>query len=285
MKMFHYIALCLILQGAGNLAGQEVIHKASGSAERTFGKGISGVTVYGEKASVSVKGWSGSEVKVLFRPVSRNRDKEQAIADLKYIHYYVEKEGDRLVIRNSFKGKMEQITSNLSMEIEILMPASLPADITNLYGPVEIDNIASVSANVSFGSLSMTDIRSTCSITTRYSDIKLTSIHGRLVINAEKSDIRATALSAATEISCSYGKADLELTGTGPLVIKGYRTTVDVTVNEFEKYQYNLKAPQGKINLPQGKQIRNGPVEIQHANPAGLIDVTTSYCDITISTK
>ena len=285
MKIFHYIALCLILLSAGNLAGQEVIHKASGSIEKTFGKGISEVTVYGEKASVSVKGWGGSEVKVLLRPVSRNRNKEQAIADLKYIHYYVEKEGDRLVIRNSFKGKLEQITSNLSMEIEVLMPTSIPVDITNLYGPVEIENLASVSANVSFGSLSMTDIRSTCSITTRYSDIKLTSIHGRLVINAEKSDIRATALSAATEISCSYGKAELELAGTGLLTVKGYRTTVDITVDDFEKYRYSLKAPQGKINLPQGKQIRNEPVEIQPPSPAGLIDVTTSYCDITISTK
>lgn len=285
MKIFHYIALCLILQGTGNLAGQEVIHKASGSIERTFGKGISGVTVYGEKASVSVKGWSGSEVKVLLRPVSRNKDKGQAIADLKYIHYYVEKEGDRIVIRNSFKGKLEQITSNLSMEIEILMPTALPVDITNLYGPVEIENHASVSANVSFGSLSMTDIRSTCSITARYSDMELTSIRGKLVIHAEKSDIRATALSAATEISCSYGKTELELAGTGLLTVKGYRTTVDITVKEFEKYSYILKAPQGKINLPSGKQVRNEPVKIQHSNPAGLIDVTTSYCDITISTK
>ena len=115
--------------------------------------------------------------------------------------------------------------------------------------------------------------------------MELTSIHGKLIINSEKSDIRATALSAATDIKCSYGKAELELVGAGLLVVKGYRTTVDIMVDEFEKYRYSLKAPQGKINLPQGKQVRNEAVEIQNTNPVGLIDVTTSYCDISISTK
>jgi hypothetical protein len=57
------------------------------------------------------------------------------------------------VIRNSFRGQLEQITSNLSIVIEIFMPSSVPAEITNLYGPVESGNLASMTANVSFGSL------------------------------------------------------------------------------------------------------------------------------------
>ncbi|HCM60333.1 MAG TPA: hypothetical protein DIS74_08185 [Bacteroidales bacterium] len=285
MKILQYMAMSLVLLGTWDLAAQEVMQKASRTDERSFGKEISEVHVYGEKASVTVKGAAVSEVKVLLRPVSRNRRKEQAAADLKYIRYSAEKEGDILVIRNSFRGEPEPVSSNLSMEIEIIMPSSLPVKITNLYGPVEVSNLASVTANVSFGSLRLSDISSATGVTARYSDLELTSIQGRLDLRLEKSDILAKALGAATVINCSYGRADIELAGSGPLVVKGYRTTVNVSVDEPEKYQYTLKAPQGRIITSDGKQYRNQPVDIIPRVPAGLVDVTTSYCDITIAKK
>ncbi len=285
MKILHCMAMSLVLLATCNLAAQEVMQKASKTEERNFGKGISKIYVYGEKASVTVRGADVSEVKVLLRQVSRNKNKEQAVADLKYIHYSAEKEGDILVIRNSFRGEPGKITSNLSMEIEIIMPASLPVEITNLYGPVEAGHLASLTAGVSFGSLRLSDITSEMRVTTRYSDMELTSIRGSADIIAEKSDILMTALEAATVIKCSYGTADIELAGAGPLVVKGYRTAVNISLDEPGKYQYALKAPQGRIIMSDGKQYRNQPVGIIPQFPAGLIDVTTSYCDITISKK
>lgn len=285
MKILQYVAMSLVLLGTCNLSAQEVMQKASRTDERSFGKGISGVHVYGEKASVTVRGADVNEVKVLLRPVSRNRIKEQAAADLKYIHYSAGKEGDILVIRNSFRGELEQITSNLSMEIEIIMPSSLPVKVTNLYGPVEASNLTSVTADVSFGSLRLTDISSATGVTARYSDLELTSIRGKVDIRAEKSDILTKALGAAAVISCSYGTAVIELLGSGPLVVKGYRTTVNISVDEPEKYQYTLKALQGRITMADGKQYRNQPVEINPEFPSGLVDVTTSYCDIKIAKK
>ncbi len=285
MKILNYIALCLILQGAGNLAGQELLHKASKVDERTYVKGISKISIRGEKASVSLQGWNRSEVKVLLRPVSRNTDKEQAIADLKYIRYDAIQEGNLLVITNSFEGELEQFTSNLSMEIEVLVPFSMPAQITNLYGPVQIENLASVSANVSFGSLSLTSISSNCSIAVRYSDIELNSISGKLDIKAEKSDIRAKTLSGTSTINCSYGEAHLALVSNGNLAVKAYRTGLTVEVDVFEKFRYLLDAKGGNINLPQGKKIRDKVVNIQPAGASGQIDLSTSYCDISIITK
>lgn len=73
MKILHYIAMSLVLLGTCDLTAQEVMQKASRSDERSFGKGISGVSVYGEKASITVRGAAVSDVKVLLRPVSRNR--------------------------------------------------------------------------------------------------------------------------------------------------------------------------------------------------------------------
>ena len=285
MKLLHYIALTSVMLWTFNLAGQEVIQKASGSDERSFGKEIKAVSVFGEKASVTVRGADVAEVKVLLRPVSRNSDKGKAVADLKYINYSVEKEGDRLIIRNSFRGNPGQITSNLTMEIEIVMPNSVQADITNLYGPVKISNIASVNVSVSFGSLRLTGISSESIIKARYSDMELEAVHGKLEITSEKSDINATALDATTDINCSYGTANFETVGAEPLTVRGYRTTVNIRVDDPGKYQYNLRSPQGTIIMPDGKQYRNQPVEVTPRSPAGLIDVTTSYCDITIAKK
>lgn len=285
MKILQYMAMSLVLLGTCDLTAQEVIQKVSRTDERSFGKGISGVRVYGEKASVTVRGAAVSEVKVILRPVSRNRSREQAAADLKYIRYSAGKEGDILVISNSFGGEPEPVSSNLSMEIEIIMPTSLPVKITNLYGPVEVSNLASVTANVSFGSLRLTDISSATGVTARYSGLELTSIRGKVDLMSEKSDILMKDLGAATVINCSYGTADIELAGSGPLTVKGYRTTVNISVDEPEKYQYTLKAPQGRIIMSDGKQYRNQPVDIIPRFPEGLVDVTTSYCDITIAKK
>ncbi len=285
MKVIHHITLVILLLATGNLAGQDMVHKASRADERSFGKGVSRVSVYSEKASVTVKGWSGSEIKVLLKPVSRNTDMEKAVADLKFIRYYAEKEGDRLVIRNSFTGKMEQITSNLSISIEIYMPVSIPAEITNLYGPVIVSNLSEATVAVSFGSLAVTDIGSKCNITARYSNMELTSVHGALAVRSEKSDIRALRLSAASTLDCSYGTANLELSGPGPLTVKGHRTTVELTVDDFGRYRYILEAQQGKVILPDGRQEGKEKVVIQNTDNAGIIDVTTSYCDIRVSTK
>lgn len=285
MKILRHIILALLLLASGSLAGQDMVHKASGAYERSFGKSVSRVSVYGEKASVTVKGWSSPEVKVVLRPVSRNSDREKAVADLKYIKYYVEKEGDRLVIRNSFMGKLDQITSNLSIVIEIFLPSSVPAEITNLYGPVVISNLNDITATVSFGSLAITDVGSECIITARYSDMELTSLRGSLAVRSEKSDILARELSAASTLDCSYGTASLEFSGTAPLTVKGHRTTVEINVDDFRRYSYNLNAPQGKVILPGGGQAEKDKAEIRHPGNAGLIDVTTSYCDITITSK
>ncbi len=285
MKILRHIILALLLLASGSLAGQDMVHKASAVDEKSFGKGVSRVSVYGEKASVTVKGWSGPEVKVVLRPVSRNSDREKAVADLKFIQYYAEKEGDRIVIRNSFRGEMEKITSNLSIVIEVFMPASVPAEITNLYGPVVISNLSDVTANVSFGSLAITDISSGCIITARYSDMELTSVRGSLDVRSEKSDILARELSASATLDCSYGTANLEFSGNGPLKVNGHRTTVEITVEDFGRYSYTLNAQQGKVMLPGGRSAGKEKVEIQHKGNSGMIDVTTSYCDITVSTK
>lgn len=285
MKLLHHIVLTFVILWTCNLTGQEVIQKASRSDLRSYGKEIKMVSVFGEKATVTVRGADVTEVKVLLRPVSRNSDREKAAADLKYINYSVEKEGDRLIIRNFFRGNPGQITSNLSMDIEIVMPHSVQAVITNLYGPVKISNIALVNATVSFGSLHLTGISSESIIKARYSDMELEAVCGKLEITSEKSDINVAALDAATVINCSYGTAELETAGPGPLIVRGYRTTVNIMADEPGKYQYNLRSAQGTIIMPDGKQYRNQPVEVTPLSPAGLIDVTTSYCDITIAKK
>jgi len=285
MKILYHIALCLMLQGAGRLAGQELMHKASKVDEKKYTKGIDAISIRGEKASISVKGWSGTEVKILLRPVSRNTDKTQAITDLKYIRYEAVQEGSQLVVTNSFEGELEKINSNLSMEIEVLAPFSMPVQITNLYGPVLIENFATVTANVSFGSLSLANISSDCSLTARYADIGLNSISGKLVIKAEKSDIRAKALGGTSVIECSYGEANLDLAPYGQLHVNAYRTGLTVEVDVYEDYSYRLEAKNGYVYLPQGKQIRDKVVDIQHAGASRLVDLNTSYCDINIITK
>jgi len=285
MKIPFLLFLGLMLQFAGELAGQELMHKASRLEEKNYSKGVSSVSIRGEKASVSVRGWNGSEVKVIFRPVSRNSDKRLAIADLNYIRYLAVQEGEKLVISNTFEGEMDKITSNLSIEIELMVPVSMPVQVTNLYGPVIMGNLATAKANVSFGSLSLNNISSSCQIEVRYTDIELQSISGKMELKAGKSDIRARGLGGESAIDCSYGKVELALAPNAQVVVRAYRTAISVEVHEPDQYSYRLEAKQGSIFLPQAQPIKNNMVDIQHPGVSGKLDLSTSYCDISIITK
>ncbi len=285
MKGIRYISLLILLLGFQSLAAQEVVRKASKTEEKVFEKDISQVSVYGEKAQISVKGWESNTIKVILKPVSRNKVEKQAIEDLKYIKYYAEKEGNLLVIRNSFRGEAEKITSNLGIEIEVFVPQSIPVSITNLYGPVYAADLNEVDTEISFGSLRLTKINTSGTIQARYSNMELNAIRGELTVNAEKSDIMATDLSAHSIITTSYGKTDLYLSGNGDLAVNGYRTAIDITLESLEKYNFRLEAAHGGVNLPARNEPIKTKVEIRHPDSTARIEATTSYCDINIKLK
>lgn len=285
MKILRVISFILVLMNFNELMPQEVIHKAFLEKEKLFGQEIKEITIVGEKASISVRGWNGNHIKTILRPVARNMDKDIAISDLKYIGFYADQEGDKLVVRSFFKGNAEKVKSNLSIEIEMLVPNGIPLAITNFYGSVIVENIFNADVDVSFGSIKMKDIKQSGRIVSRYSDIEGINMNGMLDIHSEKSDIILKGLNAATEVSSSYGKAEIELIGNSPVTIHGFRTTIEIGVDDFEKFNYRLSAREGEIILPYRNYNKMETLEINNPGAGNLVDISTSYCDISITTK
>ena len=286
MKILKIIALILAFAMVSESQGQEMIHKVSREQNRSFDQDIEGIQVRGEKASVSVSGWNRDYVSVVLRPVSRNIVKSDAIAELKIIKYSAQLEGKELIIRNSFSGNKGKISSNLSMEIEIRMPSSLPIHIKNLYGPVEASGLSNINLEVSFGQITLSEISGYAFVRSRYTDIEISKATGSVSIEAEKSDINAIEINALTQITSKYGKTEIELTQEGQaLSIDAYRTEVRIMVQAFEDYNYKLNSTHGAIHLPSSDEIKREGFEIHHSKRNKNIEISTTYSDITIAAK
>ena len=286
MKLIRNILLFLTLLGVSEAYGQELVHKVSKEISDNFDQEIQEVHVRGEKASVTVSGWSKDYIQVNLKPISRNTSKKEAISDLKFIRYEAYMEGKNLLIKNSFKGKNEKISSNLSMEIEILMPGAIPIQISNLYGPVKATELSNIKLDVSFGHIAIAHISGYASITARYSNMTISRALGALHIQAEKSDINADGIDAMTSITSKYGKADLKLSASDQsLRMDAYRTEVKIEVDAFEEFNYSLSTTYGTISTPGFSSEKKEKLQISHDENNKDIEVSTTYSDITIASK
>ncbi|MEZ5070232.1 MAG: hypothetical protein R2751_04490 [Bacteroidales bacterium] len=254
MRGIRFVSFLGMWLSCAGLAGQDPIHKASRQEVQTFSRDMEGVLVQGEKAVVTVKGWDRDQVQVTLRPVARNQEAARAAADLRFVQYAVGREANTLVIRNSFRGEgLDKITSNLSMEIEILLPETLPVSVTNLYGPVNATGLGDLELSVSFASAALTDISGTCAVKARYATIDIAGVGERLEVDAEKSDIRARDLPRQTRIRCSYGSAWLDAgRRSQDIAVEASRTPVDLRIGANRRYDYDLTALHGTIYLPSG---------------------------------
>jgi Toastrack DUF4097 len=286
MKLIRYILLVLTLLGVSESYAQELVHKVSKEQSENFDQEIKQVLVWGEKASITVSGWSKDYIQVHLKPISRNVSKKEAISDLKFISYDALVEGNNLVIKNSFKGSNEKISSNLSMEIQIMMPGAIPIEISNLYGPVSAKELSNIKLDVSFGHITLADISGYASLNSRYSNMNISRALGALHIQAEKSDINAEDLDAKTNITSKYGKADIELSASNQsLSMEAYRTEVKISVDAFEDFNYRLSTTHGSINTPGRSSEKKESFQLSHKEKNKDIEISTTYSDITIASK
>jgi len=286
MKICKHILLIIMLLYAFETIAQEVVQKVSKPENKRFDQKIDKLLVMGEKASITVVGWSNNYISVKLTPISRNANKSIAITDLKFIKYSASIENNQLVVKNSFEGENEKISSNLSIEIEISVPNATPVVVKNLYGTVKLMSLTHVNTEVSFGKIILDKISGNSTIHSRYSDITLNDILGTINITAEKATIEATSIDATTKIESQYGKIVFDARSNHQSIqIKSQRTEAIITVDNFKRFNYKLSTTFAKIKIPDkdlGKELN---YSMLYADKNKLIEIITTYCDITITNK
>jgi hypothetical protein len=255
--------------------------------------GQSKITIKGEKSDISIIGGNYSTMKVEILLISKCTDKETALNDLKFINYSIQQKDKEIIMSNNFiSPDIKNIKSNLSVRYIISVPEKCNLQITNLYGNIELKNLSITGEiNNSFGDISMKDIKGAFSVHLYYSNIFAAGINAILKCKSENSDQVFENVSGTYDLITSYGKINFTANNDlRKIDINASRSTVEVQVDNFEKYNYSLAAMDDEIILPDAfkNMIKKefGLKKFDHVSNSNFtIKVKTTYCPITIKTK
>jgi hypothetical protein len=281
-KLFYILTVVPFLFLFTAKAQQEVF-KVSKPVTYNFTNEVKYIEITAEKATVSTEGWEKNHIEVQVTVISRNANKKIAEADLKVIKTTVNQIGSNLFLKNYFEGKNTTIGSNLSVEYHLKVPSNIALKITNLFGRVYINNHAGLlMVNVSYGTAELIEISGTTKLTSHYCSVSGNKITGKFNCNAEKSDISLNAMQALVNMESKYGEIMLSLSPNPQNVtINSQRSKVTVNVPN-SAFNYKLKTIHSEIYLPGQLKSFGDFYENSNNKNASLINISTSYCPITI---
>jgi hypothetical protein len=282
MKYLLYIGLLMLL--AIKLPAQQEVFKVTKHLERTFSSNVKSVEVSGEKALITIEGWTNDFTKIEVKSISRNQVKKIAEADLRCIKTEMSQTSAIVTAKNYFEGKSSLITSNLSVEYHIKVPANVSLVIHNLYGKVVAQHLGNkLSLTISFSSVDINSITGATDIQAKYSEITGAVIKGLFSCNTEKTDIKLIGVNAPTHIVSKYGEVSLTLVSNQHGVsVNSQRAKVSVILPN-QPFNFDLKNRFSEIILPGQAAVKTDIYEKRVDEKAATINITTSYCPIIIS--
>lgn len=290
-KIYFFIVLTFITVTVHSQIQVNVITK-SVTKEFVF----SGETVFiqGEKSTINFQTWSEKKIKIEMKLISKNPLESKAKRDLEVMHYTFQNDNKYIKANNYFKSnEITDISSNLSVEYSIYIPAKCTIQVINLYGNVILSNME-VTGTIknSFGEVRLNNISGTLLFDMHYSDLSADNLSGKFTINTRNSDVQLKKISGDFNLKSTYG--NIVITSIGKLnnlTINAQRTKVLVAVREFTDFNYMLTTQNDKIIVPleYTKLIKEESGLFKFSSSSGKtnnsIQINTTYCPITLKSE
>lgn len=250
------------------------------------------LSIVGEKADISVKGWEKSyvQMKLIFSAI--HSDKNIAARELQYMQYSLSKEDKIIELRNAFHlpYEVDRLHSKLNVSIELMVPSQIRLMLDNKYGTVELTQLTKkVAVSVSFCDLILNNIQGEMSLHPSYSEVRGDGMRtSSFVCEGEKSQITLSLTGGSYDFSTSHGSIDLEIKRIRSLDIKSSRTGITVRTDFPDYYNYELVARLGKIYTPDAQagnikeSEKQSSLDLKTAPQKPFIRIYTTYSPITI---
>lgn len=248
------------------------------------------LSIKGEKSTISIKGWDNNYVRLRLKLISKNINREKAEENLSDIHYNIENLEKKVITLSNYYVN-SNIESILQVEYEIMIPNNVSLEIKNLYGLVHVANLKSyLNLEVNFGQVFLDNLKGEIVIKSKYADITANNINTSFEIISDKADIELTNISGSYQFNCNYGRVSLEsLNQVKRIEINAKKTGVNLILDQFEQYNYNLSTTYDKVKVPIKYQLESGSKNkyikvFKQGNSE--ISITTTFSPIIIqSTK
>lgn len=246
--------------------------------------------ILAEKANVNITTWSGNEVSVIIRLISKHKKKEIAESELQYLNYEIRSEKGVHTLSNFFAtdGTFKSVKGVLTCSYELKIPQSMAVDLSNRYGMVSISGLsAKLKATIQFVELQLTECIGEQEIQAFFGEVTTSDGGGTLSLNLQKTDVELVDFKGKARVKASYGKVGVSGDEVRSFSLIGERTAVSLLFSNPKAYNYDLKTTFSKIKLPdmldfEAQSANEFKKEFSQGNPN--IRINTTYSPIQLNT-
>ncbi len=296
-QVLRFLLTCLLLAGLlpeHRLRAQQRVQVVTKTVEKelAYEPGET-VRVEGEKAAITVTGWSGRGVKVVLKLVAKAPTQETARRELDFQRYILEKRKQTIYLKNYFvrpKGQ-KALNALLLAEYEIWVPRQATVEISSTYGNVYIkDKAGRTTVSVQYGNTTLDGVGGTGQYTSYFGDFTARNLGGTT---------RATLRHTKTSIEGLSGEADFDntlsdmslggLREVKTLRINADKSDISLRVDRPAQYRCQFRTEFGEITPPgavPGQFVKKGDLTTwergEEAQP--LLAVKTTFGNITLQT-
>jgi hypothetical protein len=256
------LLLTLLILRGGDLTAQTVVQVVTKTVERSFAytQGMV-LSIDAEKADISIKSEPNSkDVKIKLDLIAKHPQTETAKKDMDALKYVAEIMGKTVYLRNYIavaKGS-EKPSSDLRARYTISIPPDMAVSIKNNFGKLYVNDLTTkLNIVVEFCKTTLTDIKGTITINTRFGDVEGIRLDGNIAIESNRSDLKLANLKGMCAIKAQYGKININTDkDISKLSIISDKADVFYTPHDNISANFNLETDYGKITLPKTWSIK-----------------------------
>ncbi|MEP7263956.1 MAG: hypothetical protein ABI772_05650 [Bacteroidota bacterium] len=253
-------------------------------------KNILSLYIDGNKANVTIKGWSKQETMVKFTFIAKHADKSVAENDVKSFAYTLEEAGSKLEIGTTINHRKKKSGKTImKCEIEIFTPVSNDIRMENSFANITIENMNSgLDINAKYGTLNLNNITGSCEISCYYNDVTATNINIDLHADFQNSNFNADGVTNGTySIKGNFCNTEmLNIESVKKINFKIDNGTIELQLLHPLPYKYDIRTQAGQISnyLPDAlkKKAKNTTYEFSYkpATQTGDILINCLYSNI-----
>lgn len=218
---------------------------------------------------------------------SRHKEQEQAIKELDYLKYGLERRGDTIHFSNDFitGDRFRKVQGVLNIELRITAPRSSALSVVNAYGKTYVQNIsARIDLKGKFVETKLNECQGILNIVSAFGDHQVNEHKGNITLDLSRVNFLGSEIAGDVIGKTSYGSVEINELSTDNLDFDSRRTAFKLDLNSMslQDYHFDLFTQlgqillEGSINEKKSNQWKNEGVT------DASIKITTTYSPIII---
>lgn len=243
--------------------------------------------IHAMKAGIRVIPTTTNEIEVTWKLIAKNPNKAIAEKEIGFITNLLYKTSRENILKNGFSVPKNygKLTSQLSVEATIKVPAQTALVITSTYSTIHIENCTNpLLAQLKFGKILVVNSENTATIQANLADIFLQKHSGNANLVSEKGNIQLSGISGKYKIESKYGEVKMNnFSETKGVELTAYRSSIVCSLGSITNFRWDILNKYAAIEVPSEwkkqvvRYLENQLFELNEKSNKPLIKISNQY--------